>query len=253
MSTFVESGPVADPPPVATAPFIDFGRWHADEVLQSLRQNGYVEFADCIPLELLADARRQAHDAVARNGGEYVAIAGQQDLAGPLLNGLHQDPALARLCGELYRSSLDREAKDPKIGQLLRCLKGAGGQAESWYLHFDSYLVTIIVPVDIPATGQSGDLILVKRRRRLRQSYLVNLLQKLVLELKPVQNALWLAIRRGWIATTRLRLKQGSVYLFFGSATLHGNEACHPDALRATLVFHYGNPHQTSVLHRLAH
>jgi hypothetical protein len=230
---------------------IDFARWEAKGVFDAVMRDGYIEFDGCIPGAIIGEARDQAVAAVAQNGGQYLAIAGQKTLAGELLNGLYDDEKLHALCTGLYSRAVGRPSTQRGLNQLLRCLQGQTAKQESRYLHFDSFLITIVIPVAIPERGPSGDLILLRWRRRVDQSYLSNLFQKFIGERKLVQRVLWLGVDRGWVRSTRLKLKQGSAYLFFGSTTMHANEPCAADALRATLVLHFGASHQNSRLRKL--
>jgi len=239
MATVIPSPPSREEEPSP----IDFQQWSADEIVRQVRLKGYHEVAALTP-EQVEEARVQARRAADNNGGEYIAIDGQHGLSGYLLSDLHRDAGLVELCSGIYEAIFDRTAPDKELKQLLRCLKGTSGQSESSYLHFDSYLVTVIIPLDIPDEGQTGDLILVRPRRPLHQPYLVNLIEKLVLDRRWAQRFLWFALDRNWLKSTRLRLRHGSIYIFFGYDTLHANKPCAPEALRATLVFHYGNPHQ---------
>ena len=36
------------------------------------------------------------------------------------------------------------------------------------------------------------------------------------------------------------------MYFFWGYRSIHTNEPCDPDKLRATALFHYGDPHRNS-------
>jgi hypothetical protein len=47
-------------------------------------------------------------------------------------------------------------------------------------------------------------------------------------------------------STISIRMKPGSLYFFWGYRSVHTNEPCDPDKLRATALFHYGDPHQDS-------
>ncbi|MGY1886110.1 MULTISPECIES: hypothetical protein [unclassified Blastococcus] len=49
----------------------------------------------------------------------------------------------------------------------------------------------------------------------------------------------------------RLELAPGNLYVFCGYRTLHGNDRCDPDQLRATALFHFGDPHLSDPLVRL--
>lgn len=43
-------------------------------------------------------------------------------------------------------------------------------------------------------------------------------------------------------------LKEGNIYFFYGYRTLHANLPVNPNYQRATLLFHFGNPHDDSFL-----
>lgn len=133
--------------------------------------------------------------------------------------------------------------------QTFRCLQGQGG-LRSRYLHFDSYLLTIIAPVAIPTLGPLGELVLVRRRRPIRRGYLFNVLEKAVLDRSFVQRLLWWLIDRKRLTITRVELVPGSLYIFLGYQTLHTNEPCAPDQLRATAIFHYAPVHAQSITRR---
>ena len=38
----------------------------------------------------------------------------------------------------------------------------------------------------------------------------------------------------------------GNAYFFWGYQTIHSNEACDPEAVRATAIYHFANPHAAS-------
>jgi hypothetical protein len=45
-------------------------------------------------------------------------------------------------------------------------------------------------------------------------------------------------------------MKPGNLYLFWGYRSIHTNEPCDPDKIRATALFHYVDPHIGSRLKR---
>jgi hypothetical protein len=42
----------------------------------------------------------------------------------------------------------------------------------------------------------------------------------------------------------------GNLYLFWGYRSVHANQACDPDKIRATALFHFGDPRTNSRLRR---
>ena len=45
-----------------------------------------------------------------------------------------------------------------------------------------------------------------------------------------------------------VKLEEGNIYFFYGYRTLHANLPVNPEYIRATLLFHFGNPHNDSFL-----
>lgn len=164
---------------------------------------------------------------------------------------LPKSEAFKNLCRRLYEAGTGRAATEAKFYQVLRCLQGRAGQTRSWYFHYDSYVVTALLPVAIPSEGPRGDLLIIPNTRHIRRLYLTNLLDKLLIENRFAQAVLRSITRRRRFNTVSIQLQPGNIYLFWGYRSIHTNEACDPDKLRATALFHYGNPHRDSRLRRL--
>ena len=45
-----------------------------------------------------------------------------------------------------------------------------------------------------------------------------------------------------------LKMKPGNIYVFRGYQSLHANEPCLPSDLRATALYHFGDPHENNAL-----
>jgi hypothetical protein len=134
------------------------------------------------------------------------------------------------------------------LTQTLRCLTGNGGRRESLIFHYDSFVLTTIMPVCMPESGERGDLLMLPNRRRLRHSYLRNLVDKVLVDNKWVQTYLKNRFAMDDKAFTRIAMQPGHMYLFWGYRSLHTNLPVAEDALRATAVFHYHNVHGSSSL-----
>jgi hypothetical protein len=150
------------------------------------------------------------------------------------------------LCRRLYELATARSAPPVEFYSIFRCLQGVTGQRHSNRFHYDSYVVTALLPVAIPQEGAHGDLVLIPHTRRIRRLYLANLLDKILVDNRAGQLALRSAARRRKLNTVAVRLQPGTLYVFWGYRSLHTNEACDIDKLRATALYHYGDPHQNS-------
>jgi len=113
-----------------------------------------------------------------------------------------------------------------------------------------SYVVTALLPVIIPSQGRAGHLIMASNTRPVRSLYLFNLLDKIILDNPATQFLLRHAFRSGLLKLKQIPMVPGNLYFFWGYRTVHANEACDPDKIRATALFHFGDPHADSGLRR---
>ncbi len=149
---------------------------------------------------------------------------------------------LAGLTEESCPNGLPQDAADVHI--MLRILAGPVRDGVPYWFHYDASVVTMILPIMVPDTGpgESGELILLPNRRPFHGSVLRNIAEKLM-----TQNPLYRRrIKRqvqGADGRHVVNLQPGSAYLFWGYRALHGNMPCASNALRATLMLHYGDPH----------
>jgi hypothetical protein len=198
----------------------------------------------------LEDLRQFVETAVAAAGGEYVVFTGVEAVTGTLLDKLSASPAFVDLLHQVYEQGCGRTAPNQSLYQVLRCLKGKSGLKHALYFHYDSYVVTALLPVIIPSQGSTGHLVMSPNRRPVRSSYLLNLLDKIILDNPATQFLLRHAFRSGLLKLKRIPMVPGNLYLFWGYRTVHANEPCDPDKIRATALFHFGDPHAGSGLRR---
>ena len=199
---------------------------------------------------LLKDLRHFVQTAVATAGGEYVAFTGEEAVQGTLLSQLSRSPAFVDLLRRLYEQGCGQAAPDQSLFQVLRCLKGQSGLNHSLRFHYDSYVVTALLPVIIPSAGRAGHLIMAPNWRPLRRTYPVNLLDKIMLNNPATQFFLRQRFKSGLLKLKTIPMVPGNLYLFWGYRSVHANEPCDPDKIRATALFHFGDPHTESRLRR---
>ena len=222
----------------------------ADVLAQQISINGYAVIDDFVAPEQLKAAQDFVAKAVADNGGEYIGFTGTAKLGGTFLADLPEDRDFVALCRGLYESAVGQPAPDVGFYQILRCLSGSTAQKHSMRFHFDSYVLTALIPVTVPDHGSPGRLIIHPNTRSIRRTYIANLLDKALVD-NPLSQALIQAVyRRGGGRMVRLSLKPGSLYFFWGYRSLHTNEPCDADAIRSTALLHYADPHAQSSLKR---
>jgi hypothetical protein len=204
----------------------------------------YVEPVD------LEDPRAFVESAVAAAGGGYVALTGKDAVAGTLFDKLSASPAFVNLLHQVYEQGSGRLAPKQSLYQVVRCLKGNSGLRHALRFHYDSYVVTALLPVIIPSKGRAGHLVMAPNWRPVRSSYFFNLLDKIILDNPATQFLLRYAFKSGLVKLKQIPMVPGNLYLFWGYRSVHANEACDPDKIRATALFHFGDPHTDSALRK---
>lgn len=215
-----------------------------------MNTRGYGVAENCISSEALASLRRHAHDSVNKAGGEYIAFSGPDAMRGTFLQDLAASANFQTLCREIYSSGMKKPAPPVSFYQLVRCLAGKTGEQNAWFFHYDSYVLTVLVPILIPTEGQPGDLIMFPNTRPLRRTYLGNLIDKLFLHNHLTQNWWRKGVLSGRLKPERIQMQPGNAYFFWGCRSIHTNEPCDLDKIRATALFHYVDPYADSWLRK---
>ena len=227
-----------------------FTRRQVDRIAREIADDGIACLEHVFSDEEIAHARSQAARAVEEKGGEYTARTGPDGMDGTILAALSSSATFVQLCRNLCLRMGIPVSPNQSTKQVLRCLAGNTGLNHAYYFHFDSFELTALVPITIPEDGRTGDLLLLPNFRARRGSYLLNALEKFVLDRPPVQAMLKRHALRSPLVR-RVRLHPGNIYFFNGNRTLHANEECDPQSLRATLVLHYAETYHDHWLRRV--
>lgn len=216
-------------------------------------RNGYTVLENFISQEELELARAFISEQAARHDGEYFAIHGVEALSGCIASAMALSVPFRELLADLYKCQTGRDAASTEqVFPVIRCLQGRSGLKQSHFYHFDATAVTALLPLVIPTEGEHcGDLIIFPNVRRVRFQALRNVIQKAVLHNTLSQKLTAVAVRLGWLKPVRLKLVPGNLYVFSGYRSLHANDVCDPAMLRATVLFHFGNPHYESSVARM--
>ncbi len=214
------------------------------ELVQSVDTSGFA----CIPNYLNpADLKRIQNfvtDAVNCAGKQYVHFNGSDSLIGSGLEELAASAEFEALIHQVYELGTGRTAQKEEFYQVLRCLSGSSGRKNSLIYHYDSYVVTALLPIHIPQEGLAGDLLMYPNTRQIRSSYLANAVDKVLLDNPATQWMLRSRVNASMLKPMRIKMQPGNLYFFWGYRSIHTNEPCDPDKIRATALFHYHNPHR---------
>jgi hypothetical protein len=228
------------------APTPSFSALDAKAIAARVETDGIAVVDGFVSPDDLSAAAGFVRAKVAANGGNYLDFKGIDKLDGTFLATLPANPAFVDLCHGIYRSCTGRPAPDVPFYQVLRCLSGSLARANSLNFHYDSYVLTALIPIIIPQKGKLGDLLVIPNVRPVRASYFGNLVDKMMLDNPLSQRVLRALYLRQSRLIRHVRLVPGNLYLFYGYRTIHTNEECDPDAIRSTALFHYVDPHADS-------
>jgi hypothetical protein len=224
----------------------------SDDAIRQMFSQIEAHGISCIPHYIsqqdLEQMQAFVSNAVASAEHEYVAFNGREAVRGTGIDDLAESEKFRSIFSRLHALASSDPAPQVKFYQVLRCLTGKGAARHSLIFHYDSYLITALIPVTIPTAGKRGDFLLLPNRRRVRAYYAANLLDKLLLDNRITQFFLRMLTRSRSSALARIELVPGNAYFFWGYRSVHTNEACDPEAVRATALFHYADPHIGSSL-----
>jgi hypothetical protein len=141
-------------------------------------------------IELIAAWNVEGANRGGRSWRRIIVFTGEETVAGTLLNELSASPAFVNLLQQVYEQGSGHPAPIQSLYQVLRCLKGKSGLTHSLRFHYDSYVVTALLPVIIPSPGSAGHLVMAPNRRPVRASYMFNQ-KKMTLNTRSTSSKLW--------------------------------------------------------------
>ena len=230
--------------------FPDLSDEFVSELVSSIDRGGYGVVSHYVKQRELDQLRAFVEDTVRAAENQYVCFTGCEDLAGTPLERMAKSPIFRRLCTRVYERATGNQAPDQPYYQILRCLTGSSSQQHSLRFHYDSYVLTALLPICVPEGRRSGELLMVPNTRSVRTWYAQNLIDKLLVDNPLTQLLLKRLTKARSSHLVRIKLKPGNLYLFWGYRSIHTNEPCDPDKTRATALFHYVDPHTDSRLKR---
>jgi hypothetical protein len=221
--------------------------WLADQ----LDDHGVVRLRDVFSDEWLDALRAWVTARIADHGdGDFVITEADQEFGSPARQ-LVSNPALRRLFNDAATLRWPGATQNMRCGIPVRA--GSGPRARSNLFHYDASVLTMVVPIFIPEStvGSCGELVAFGNRRPFRRFVASHLVDTIL-----TQNSVY---RRHVLKAVLddpekyiVALQPGDACVFSGCRTYHGNLACAPGLLRATLVLRYGEVHSDSPALRVA-
>ena len=231
---------------------IDTSATSLRRIADTLDTSGVVCIKNAVHADTLALWRAQLESYLASQGHRYFSIIQPWKEADSAYAALAQDRGFRALLTGLTSLGHPGNKGDGNIYNVLRVIAGPNGADHSLQFHYDASVITVLIPLEIPdgRPEESGDLIAYPNRRPIRKIAMFNVLEKLWVQ-NPVNRRIQSAkIRNRKDDSNIVKLRPGNLYLFWGYRTLHANLGCKSNSLRATLLFHHGDPHSGSMATR---
>ena len=219
-------------------------------IVKDINEKGFGVLPNYVSAADLGTMRNFVRGALVSTGGKYASFKGPEAVAGSGLDLVAKSSEFRALMKRIYELGTGKSAPDTSFYQLLRCLSGHDAQLHSMRFHYDTYVLTALVPVEIPTSNLKGDLLVIPNSRKVRNSYFANMLDKILLDNNITQSLLKRYARSSAARIVRIGLTPGNLYFFWGYRSIHTNEACGPQDVRATALFHFVDPHADSTMKR---
>lgn len=213
-----------------------------------LERDGFVQLDGILSQDFVESCQAYVRSQLDAYGNRYFTITDVDGREDAPFRALMQLPEVDLLMRKLVEMGGGPEALTKfHNGNNLRVIQGKGSAAKSQSMkfHYDSDVLTMLVPVFIPdgAPQEAGDLILYPNRRRFGRSALLNVIRKAVEQNRFSWRLFSKRVLLGHAEAKIVRLKPGSICLFWGYRSLHANFACRSDSVRATALYFFGDPH----------
>lgn len=214
-----------------------------------LDRAGVVWLDDVVSGEWVAAAGADVRKRLVATGPGQHFVDRPGDEHGTPAHMFSTDPkVLALLRGLAHARCPHGTTVDDTMFTALNILWGAPHEDSAPWFHYDASTITMVVPllmVPGPRSESSGELVVFANQRPFRRFTAVNIVEKAITQNRIYRQRAVRRYRRDPEAHI-VDMKLGSVYLFWGYRTFHGTLGCAADAIRATLLLHYGSPHGSS-------
>jgi hypothetical protein len=221
----------------------------------SMDSTGVGVWNNAVPAMTLAAANAYVDAQLREHGRQYFTLHGDDWIKdNPLLEVAHS-LSLTSAAHELGRYALGDRDVNMKVVPSIRVLTGALGIRHSERYHYDSYVVTVLVPLIIPTASNepNGDLVIFPNLRHVRFNVVINIVEKLIVE-NAIARAFWrTSVARRLFGGRVVKMTPGNIYFFWGIRSLHANQRCDVSRVRCTALFHFGDPHERSPFKPLTH
>jgi hypothetical protein len=184
------------------------------------------------------------------NGRRFLFLRNPYKESGSAFRTLGLSKNFKKFLIDLSNRQAKKDTSNFDLLNYLRVVPGDKSSGQVLNFHFDAEVITALVPIDIPEgpPEKAGHLVAMPNLRKIRRFVIWNMVEKALLQNKLSQRLISYFTLRNGQQKYIYKLIPGNIYFFWGYRTLHANLPLDPAAIRATMLFHFGNPHEHSVL-----
>jgi hypothetical protein len=220
-----------------------------DEITTQLKNDGFYCLENALDGEAIKIFQDEVLSIVNSKGNRYFSLVNPYKNTNLKLNLFDKSVNLRNYLVELATLGTEKKIFDSEILNVLRVITGENTESQSFKFHYDATVITALIPILIPKgkLDESGHLLTFKNKRKIRTYSIFNFIEKMFLQNYFLQKFFTYKALQN-IDKHLCELKEGNVYFFYGYRTFHANMPVNPTYTRATLLFHFGNPHSNSSL-----
>tara|TARA_B100000780_G_C21028303_1_gene412253 strand:+ start:122 stop:982 length:861 start_codon:yes stop_codon:yes gene_type:complete len=222
---------------------LDFSDAKISELVQEIDSIGIAEVENVIEPWVLSEANSYLISEGEQMGVQSFSMRWNQ-MQPSVLTDLQKDSSLKRFFSRILINAGIDAKDDEYIHHVVRCTNGETNHADAYAYHFDQYNLTALMPIQTPIhpSADCGDLVIYPNFRRFSKNVAINLIYKTIF-----QNSISSILMRSKLAIKLfkaqvIKVKPGSLYLFYGYRTFHGNLPIDKSFRRMTALFHYNDP-----------
>jgi hypothetical protein len=220
----------------------------ADRFYDTLQRDGLCCVENAISEATLTSFRQEVKRLLNINGRRFLFLQNPYKDSDSAFRTLALSKNFKKFLVHLSNRQVQKDTSGFDLLNVLRVVPGDKATGQALNFHFDAEVITALVPIDIPEgpPEKAGHLVAIPNLRKIRRFVISNVVEKALLQNKLSQRLVsYFALRNGKQKYI-YKLLPGNIYFFWGYRTLHANLPLDPAAMRATMLFHFGNPHEHS-------
>ena len=217
------------------------------DIKNEIENNGFYCLRNSVDEEIISKCKYEIEEHLQLKGRRYFSLINPCNNLESIFSVFNKSINLSKFLNELARLELSGEIELNDTLNVLRIVTGKSADSQALNFHYDASVITALIPIIIPkgSIDECGHLLAFKNLRNIRKYALFNFIEKLLIQNFIVKRIISSFAKKN-LNKLLIELEEGNIYFFHGYRTLHANLPVNSDYLRATLLFHVGNPHSGS-------